>query len=459
MRKNPKLFKESILFVGDLSLIVLAEFLSVLIRFSGIDDVSYRYFYGACFVPAIYIASFYIFDLYNLDLKYSGTYFLTRLLTAVIFGTLFVTVLFYFFPGLKIGRGLWFLNSLFVSIFIFYWRTAFQKIFNHSLKPAFVAVIGSDNAVRMIKDVLETNSNYLLKYTLNYEMPAKGGKPETQEIENEHNKLISLAEQKLIDAVIVDLKHCDKGSSLFNILLNVKAQGVDIYDMPRFYEYVKKKLPVEYLAPEWIICTPFSGISQNLYAAHGKRLFDILLALAGIIVFAPIVLMIMAMIGCTSPGTIFFTQERVGLNGKIFKILKLRSMIHNAESPDQPVWAKKDDPRITKIGGFLRKTRLDELPQLWNVLKGDMSFIGPRPERPEFVEWLKKDIPFYTLRYLVTPGITGWAQVNYRYGDSKEGALEKLKYDLFYIKNMSFFMDFLIILKTIRVVILSEGGR
>jgi exopolysaccharide biosynthesis polyprenyl glycosylphosphotransferase len=190
-----------------------------------------------------------------------------------------------------------------------------------------------------------------------------------------------------------------------------------------------------------------------------KRVFDVTLSLAGLIVSLPIMALVALAVKATSSGPVLYRQERVGLNGRIFTVLKIRTMRQDAEAATGPVWSRKNDARVTPIGGFLRRARLDEIPQLWNVLCGEMSFVGPRPERPSFVEQLTAQIPFYGQRHVVKPGLTGWAQVRYTYGASVEDAIEKLQYDLYYIKNLSFALDLVIVLETIKTVVLRRGGQ
>jgi exopolysaccharide biosynthesis polyprenyl glycosylphosphotransferase len=189
-----------------------------------------------------------------------------------------------------------------------------------------------------------------------------------------------------------------------------------------------------------------------------KRAIGFGCSLIGLVLLSPLILIISILIKIDSRGTVFYRQERMGEDGKLFKLIKFRSMIKNAEV-NGPVWADQDDDRVTRIGRWMRKWRLDEIPQMFNVLKGDMSFVGPRPERPFFVKQLRKEIPFYDQRFYVKPGITGWAQIKYRYGASKEDALEKLKYDLYYIKNLSSLFDLIIIFETIKVVLFGKGAR
>ena len=190
-----------------------------------------------------------------------------------------------------------------------------------------------------------------------------------------------------------------------------------------------------------------------------KRIIDVILSFFMLLLLLPVFFITALLIKLDSKGTVFFSQERVGENGKTYMVHKFRSMAANAEEHSGPVWAQDDDSRITRVGGYIRKLRIDEIPQLWNVLKGQMSFVGPRPEREYFIKKLEAVIPYYAQRFSVKPGITGWAQVRYGYGASVEDAIEKLNYDLFYIKNMSIFMDLIIVLRTVKIVLFGKGAR
>lgn len=239
-------------------------------------------------------------------------------------------------------------------------------------------------------------------------------------------------------------------------LLRMKMRGVNILSYESFCELYLEKIPVEAITEEWVILSAgFDTIFSNTYV-KAKRIFDIAVSLFGLTVTSPLLLLSAVAIKLESKGPAFFKQIRTGLNGEPFTIYKLRSMRSDAEK-DGAKWAAENDSRITGTGNFLRKTRIDELPQLINVLKGDMSFIGPRPERPEFDRQLEEAIPFYMVRYTVKPGLTGWAQVNYGYGASTEDSKEKLMYDIYYIKNYSFVLDCRIILRTIHIVLFGKG--
>lgn len=239
-------------------------------------------------------------------------------------------------------------------------------------------------------------------------------------------------------------------------LVDIRMQGQSVWEISHFFERELEKLPVHYLTTDWFLSTESFSLSSSPYFARVKRVFDLLLSTLLLILTFPIVILVGLMILIESGRPLFFSQIRVGKLGNRYKIWKFRTMVKDAEK-NGAQWAQKNDTRITPLGNFLRKSRLDEIPQIYNVFRGEMSFIGPRPERPEFIVELEKEIPFYNLRHWVNPGITGWAQVNYPYGASTEDAREKLEYDLFYIKNFSLILDIKILLKTIRVVFLGHG--
>jgi exopolysaccharide biosynthesis polyprenyl glycosylphosphotransferase len=224
-----------------------------------------------------------------------------------------------------------------------------------------------------------------------------------------------------------------------------------------FYELLLGKIDTSHLRPSWFIFSDGFKISQ--FKKVIKRIISIILSVLGIIITSPIMLITALLIKLDSKGPVFFKQARVGKNGRIFTLIKFRTMKQDAEKHSGPVWAQDDDPRITGLGRILRKFRIDELPQMFNVLKGEMNFVGPRPERPFFVEKLKKQINYYGQRLTVEPGITGWAAIKCGYGSSVEDAIEKLEYDLFYIKNFSIFFDFFVILLTLKVVIFGKGAK
>ena len=238
-------------------------------------------------------------------------------------------------------------------------------------------------------------------------------------------------------------------------LLEMKLGGVQFDHLASLYEEYTGKIAIENLRPSWFIFS--SGFRKSRALEGAKRALDVLLALFGLLLASPIIAAAAIAVRLSSPGPALYHQRRVGRQGRVFVVHKFRSMRQDAERDTGAVWATAGDTRITPVGRFLRKTRIDELPQLWNVLRGDMSFVGPRPERPEFVQGLTREINFYGQRHVVRPGLTGWAQVNLRYGSTVEDAMEKLQCDLFYIKNMSIALDLFVIAKTIQTVVLQRG--
>jgi sugar transferase (PEP-CTERM system associated) len=241
-------------------------------------------------------------------------------------------------------------------------------------------------------------------------------------------------------------------------LLRIKTAGVHVNDFSSFLERETGRVDLDTLDPSWLIFS--DGFSSGrMISSAAKRVFDILASCVVLVLTFPLIALFALLVKLDSRGPAFFRQTRVGLYEQDFDVIKLRSMRSDAEKPGEAQWAQANDPRVTRIGRFIRKVRIDELPQLWSVLKGQMSFVGPRPERPQFVADLEEQLPYYAERHMVKPGITGWAQINYPYGASTEDARHKLEYDLYYAKNYTPFLDLLILLQTLRVVLWNEGAR
>ena len=267
--------------------------------------------------------------------------------------------------------------------------------------------------------------------------------------------LLRFANEKSIDRIIVADAEIEDGSDAARTLIDFKLRGVRIERAIESFERARQKIWLDGLSSTGLIFS--EGFQPSKCYLGCKRVFDFVLSVAFLVVAAPLMALIAAAIKLDSTGSAIFKQERIGLRGRQFVLYKFRSMRQDAEQQGGPAWAKKGDDRVTPIGAFLRKCRLDELPQVFNVLRGDMSFVGPRPERPYFVELLKSNVPYYDLRHYSRPGISGWAQVMYPYGASVQDARQKLQYDLYYAKHMSFRFDLRILFKTIRVVLAGEG--
>ncbi len=270
-----------------------------------------------------------------------------------------------------------------------------------------------------------------------------------------HEDLAQLVEEQKVTTVVVCLE--DRRLVLpVEQLLDLKAMGIDVLDGHQLFEEVSGRLSVDSLRPSALIFS--SGFKQRIVSRITKRFVDMLLSAGGLLVLLPLFFLVASLIKVDSPGPVFYRQVRVGLRGRPFLIWKFRSMCQDAEKSG-PRWAQVGDPRVSRVGWWLRKTRIDEFPQLINVLKGEMSLVGPRPERPVFVQDLRKAIPYYDLRHTVRPGITGWAQVKFRYGASAEDAHMKLQYDLYYVKRLSLSIDMRILVHTVRVMCLGEGAQ
>ena len=277
-------------------------------------------------------------------------------------------------------------------------------------------------------------------------------------IEQGGQSILEIAQERKADEIVVALDE-RRGNLPVKDLLEARLQGIEVIDLIEFLERGTGKIRVDLVSPGWLIFAP--GFATSAWRRFSKRVFDLLLSLLLLAVAWPLMLIVAVVIkieaGWGAP--VFYRQSRIGKDGKLFKVIKFRSMAVDAESDGKAVWAEKNDARITKTGGVLRNNRIDELPQVFNVILGHMSLVGPRPERPEFVEQLQRRIPYYAERHIVKPGISGWAQLQYGYGASEEDAIEKLQYDLYYIKNQGLVLDLLIVLQTVEVVLWGNGAR
>jgi len=248
-----------------------------------------------------------------------------------------------------------------------------------------------------------------------------------------------------------------RGTTPMKELLELRMQGVKIEEAASWLEKISGKIEVENLYPSWLVFN--EGFRRSAVFVLVRRVLSIIISLIGLLLALPLLPFVALAVRLDSEGPVFYTQTRVGKRGRLFKVVKFRTMRQDAESSSGAQWAADNDPRITRVGRFLRMSRLDEIPQLWCVLKGDMAFVGPRPERPEFIEGLSKEIPYYGVRHMVRPGVTGWAQIKYKYGSTIEDAREKLQYDLYYIKHASIGLDLLIMFQTVKIVILGRGAQ
>jgi len=371
--------------------------------------------------------------------------------------SILLAIFYFFFPSLLIGRGIFVLTMALLPPLLFFWRILYTETSVFKRNREKILIIGTDElALEIGKRIVENgNTGYEVAGYLDEDERRVGESLFNPRIIGTTKEIVSVAERTGADRIIVALQEM-RGRLPVGPLLKLRLDGVAVEDGVSFYEKISGKIHVSHLKPGWLI---FSEGFKRRQIEIGKRITDIVLSIIGLILVSPIMLITALLIKIDSPGPVLFKQERVGAGGRVFTLLKFRSMKDKAESESGPVWADLNDRRVTRVGRIIRKLRIDEFPQMFNVLKGEMSFVGPRPERPFFVSKLEKRIPYYSLRHTVKPGITGWAQVRYPYGASIEDAMEKLQYDIYYIKNMSLFFDMTIILETIKTVLMGRGAR
>lgn len=401
----------------------------------------------------------YFADLYDLRVVADRRELMVRVLQSLSATSILLAVLYFWFPALIIGRGVFLVAAFLVISSVVGWRLLFEWIARQIGNTERLLLIGTTPATVALARELHDRRMELGVEIVGFvdADPARVGQPLLNPgIIGTIDDIPSIVHEKKVDRVVVSLADA-RGRLPMDKLLEMKLGGVAFDHLASIYEHYTGKIAIENLRPSWLIFS--AGFRKNPTLVALKRATDIVVAGLGLLLASPLMLMSAALIRLTSPGPIFYSQERVGQNGRTFTIRKLRSMRPDAEKDTGAVWSRGNaDPRITPIGRILRKSRLDEVPQLWNVLVGDMSMVGPRPERPAFVRDLTRDIPYYGQRHVVKPGLTGWAQVCYTYGASVEDALQKLQYDLFYIKNMSIALDLFIIFKTVKTVVLRQGA-
>jgi len=336
-------------------------------------------------------------------------------------------------------------------------RVIFFHVSDIGLPKRRVLVLGNgaeaEDVIRFLHDAQRGRN---IQYAGVYPVVAERVLPDGERRFN-HEHLVRTAQELRVSEIVLAVRERRGGVLPLRQLLDCKLRGIRVMDLTSFYERELGILKLDNLRASWLILG--TGFDQGLFRDMIKRTFDILVSLLLLIATLPILLLAMLAIFLESGLPVFYRQERVGQGGVPFTILKLRTMVRNAEKDGKPRWAGVNDDRITRVGRFLRRSRIDELPQLFNVLRGDMSFVGPRPERPFFVQHLLEDIPYYDVRHSVKPGVTGWSQVRYPYGASVDDSLAKLQYDLYYVKNHSLFLDLLILVDTVQVVLLGKGAR
>jgi sugar transferase (PEP-CTERM system associated) len=414
--------------------------------------------YKALVITGVTMVCLYFADLYDYRVFSERRELFVRTVQALGGTALVLAALYFWFPDLVVGRGVAAIAAGFVIALVLGWRIVFEWA-NRRVGPRErLLLVGThDSAVRLARELHDRRDLGVEIVGFVDPDPARVGTPLFNPgVIGTIDDIPPIVRARAVDRVVVSLRDA-RGKLPMDKLLEMKLDGVSFDHLTSIYEQYTGKIAVDNLRPSWLIFS--SGFRKSRRQRVIKRASDLAMATAGLLLALPLIAIIAAAIRLTSRGPVLFHQPRVGQHGRVFVLHKFRSMRHDAEKETGAVWARRNDQRITRLGRLLRRSRLDELPQLWNVVCGHMSLVGPRPERPEFVSALTRDIPFYGQRHVVRPGLTGWAQVRYTYAASIEDSLEKLQYDLFYIKHMSVSLDLFILAKTVKTVLMGRGAH
>jgi len=379
-----------------------------------------------------------------------------KLAVSFVAGFMLLTVVIFAMPGLTLWRSATLFSFGFAFVFIMGVRAAYLRYGGAELLKRRVLVIGTGSPAARILELENGGPRRDFLCVGFVDAESQPPKIDRRHVVSGINSIAMYARERNVDEIVVALEE-RRGTLPINDLMACRMDGIRVSEFSSFWERETGRVDLAQLNPSWLVFS--DGFPGGTLQAAIKRLFDIAASLTLLVFSFPLLFLTAVAVKLDSRGPVFYRQERVGLNGRPFMLLKFRSMTVDAEKDGVPQWAAVNDARVTRVGNIIRKTRIDETPQLINVLRGDMSIIGPRPERPFFVEELRQAIPFYFERHRVKPGISGWAQLNYPYGASVDDAREKFQYDLYYLKNYSIFLDILVLMQTLRVVVWSEGAR
>lgn len=457
--------KSTFLVVLETVLIALALIGSVRLRFwnSPLEFASYsetpEFVTQVLVFVVVFQVCFYYCDLYNLTAIHKRSEQWICLWQSIGAGSLLLGLIYFVLPDLLIGRGVFFIGVGLVLVLVGSSRLVLDKAWRAAAPLQNVLVLGTRDLALSVAHELEGRPDLSVRL-VGFVSTASGADPRQKlagcPVLGGLDDLEAVAMQHQVSRIVVALE--ERRCVLpIRDLVKLRVQGIRVEDAQSMLASLTGRVWLQTVQPSWFVFS--DGFRRSKLTLIAKRAIDLTCGLIGLIVSSPVMLLVAAAVRLDSEGPVLYRQRRVGLRGLPFNVLKFRSMRMDAEAQNGAQWAQKDDPRVTRVGGFLRKYRLDELPQFINVIRGEMSFVGPRPERPKFVEELRAAIPYYDERHSVRPGLTGWAQVEYSYGASAEDAKRKLEYDLFYLINMSVLFDCAIILKTVRIVLTGEGGR
>lgn len=447
--KESLIRKQMILMAGDVAAAVFILFSMYMMNQEQAAAVLFLQPWYFLFIPILIFASF-ICEIYNIKIWLFRTVAIRAAISTGI--SFFILVLVAKFSGIS-----WWMPMGLICFYVLQilWHSLYQFTAQSSFFVKNLIVIGTGAVALQVEKMINASPN---KYHLTgyIATPSDPVDVPTDKIIGKIDDIVELCRQHKVHSIVIALTE-KRGNLAISKLVSCKLIGVRIIDYPNFYETMTGKIPVESINPSWLVQS--NGFLITPLLRFLKRVFDILVSSLALLITLPFFPLFVFFVKYKSPGPVFYLQKRVGEFGKDFTIYKLRSMVTDAESMSGAAWALENDPRVSHFGHLMRKTRIDELPQLLNVLKGDMSFIGPRPERPEFVKQISENTPYYMERHAVKPGITGWAQVMYPYGSSIGDSVEKLRYDLYYINNLSLFLELLIVFETIKVILFRRGGR
>lgn len=449
------------LIVAEALLIFLAMVVSAYLRLGWVDayyELNVKYgFFKAAVVTLFCLAAFYLYDLYDFVVMHDRRELVLRLIQALGLAWIALAILMYLVPILVIGRGVSLIALPLALALMVGWRVCAHWLLGHPSVGEKILIVGSGNsAIEVAREVLgRRDAGYRVVGFVDNRPELVGQSLVNPRVIGLTENLGEIVTREGIDRIVVAMGE-RRGQFPTEQLLDLSLSGgVAIEECASFYERLTGRVSLDMLRPSWLIFS--SRARQARLSGALRTLFHRMVALVGALVALPIALLTALLIKLDSPGPVLYSQERVGKNGRAFRVYKFRSMCTDAEK-NGPVWASKDgDARVTRVGRVIRKIRVDEIPQFWNILRGDMNFVGPRPERPHFVKQLAEEIPFYEQRHLIPPGLTGWAQIKYPYGASIEDARQKLQYDLYYIKNQSLVLDAVILFETVKTILFGRG--
>ncbi len=454
LRKLGAVFAETFLLVGC----VLIAYLIRLQGFPfGLEDHPHVLL-KSILIAAVFQLFLHLNDIYDFRRSSTAKEYVIRLFQSLFMASVALSVLYFIVPDIMVGRGIFLISLILSCVFIIGWHALLRIYWDKRAPHTNLLVLGTGNLAReAVREILRHPEMGVRVVGFVDEDPKLiGSSIVNPTVIGVYEDLPQLVTEHKIDRIVVGMQD-RRGKLPIRDLLDFKTRGVAIEDVTAFYERIAGKIPLENLKPSWMVFNTGFTVSRRLLME--KRILSLAVSAVLLTLFSPVMLLLMLLIKLDSRGPIFYLQERVGQGGRTFNLIKFRSMLQDAEAKTGPVWSSGEkDERVTRIGRIMRRTRLDELPQLFNVFRGDMSMVGPRPERPHFVRQLTETIPYYNLRHMIKPGITGWAQINYGYANSLDHTVEKLQYDLFYIKNMSWVLDMLIVLQTIKTALVEKGS-